>query len=271
QCIPRFVGPTTYPASAGTYFLAVGDLNNNGHLDIVATNNKSATITVFYNNGHGRFHRQKTYSTGGTGSDVDTLTLADLNHNGYLDILAPNYGLDYIGIFLNRRDGTFAPQVILSTGAGSGPISVATAYLNHDRYLDIVVANSKGNNIGVIFSRGRNLYAPMVTYSTGSNSAPRSVAVADLNGDHKYDIIVANRDGNNIGVFFNQRGGIFDPQIVYSTGSGSLPRSVSIADLNGDHKLDVICVNSGTNTIAIFLNSAREILYRMVYNNWGFI
>ncbi|CAF3431179.1 unnamed protein product [Rotaria sp. Silwood2] len=255
KCIPTFVGPTNLPTPAGTYFLAVGDLNNDGDLDIVAANNKSASITVFNNNGRGSFGGQRTYSTGGSGSEVNSVILADLDCNGYLDIMAPDFGLNYISIFLNQRDGTFASHVILPTGAGSAPISIATAYLNRDRYLDIVVANNRGNNVGIFLTTGRNSYAPMITYSTGSNSSPRSVVVGDLNGDHKDDIIVANRDGNNIGVFFNRGGGIFGSQIVYPIGSGSLPRAVLVADLNDDRKLDVVCVNSGTNSITIFLNS----------------
>ncbi|CAF0939462.1 unnamed protein product [Rotaria sordida] len=253
--IPRFVRQTNYQANAGTYFLEVADFNNDRSLDIVASNNVSGTISIFYNKGNGRFYSQKIYSTGGKGSDVDTLTVADLNCDGYVDIIAPNYGLDYIGIFKNKRGGTFAPQVTLFTGAGSGPISVDTAYLNKDRYPDIVVANNKVDNIGVLLSKGPGIFDSMVTYSTGPGSAPRSLVLADLNCDHKDDVIVANRGGSNIGVLFNQGGGKFGSLTTYSTGAGSSPRAVAVVDLNGDDKLDVVCINTGTNNIYIFFNS----------------
>ena len=81
------------------------------------------------------------------------------------------------------------------------PISVATADLNADNKLDIIVANAGTNNVGVLLNIGNGTFIPQVTYSTGS--FPNFVTVADINGDGRSDIIVANRNGNNVGVFLS--------------------------------------------------------------------
>ena len=64
-------------------------------------------------------------------------------------------------------------------------------------------------------------------------------------GDGKPDLIVANEYSNNIGILLGNGDGTFQAQKTFSTGSNSYPRSVAVADLNGDGKLDLVAaVNS---------------------------
>ncbi|CAF4045528.1 unnamed protein product, partial [Rotaria magnacalcarata] len=86
----------------------------------------------------------------------------------------------------------------------------------------------------------------------GSGSGPCYVATADVNGDGKCDIIVANAASNNASVLLNVGNGTFLTQTTYLT--GSVPTCVAAADVNGDNKLDIIVANSGSNSIGILLN-----------------
>ncbi len=95
-------------------------------------------------------------------------------------------------------------------------------------------------------------FTAQTTYSTGNGSQPESVAVADVNGDNKTDIIVANWDSGNVGVFLNTGNGTFTNQTTYST--GSTPYSVAAADVNGDNKPDIVVANQASNNVGVFLS-----------------
>ncbi|CAF2592068.1 unnamed protein product [Rotaria sp. Silwood2] len=214
----------------------------------------AGTISILLNRGDGTYNPQVVYTTGGTASHPEGVTASDLNGDGNLDIIVANYGANNIGIFMGTGVGTYAPQVAVATGAGSGPQAVAASDVNGDGNADIIVANFDGNKVGVFLGTGHGTFSPQVTYPTDAGSRPRSVVVADLNDDNKGDIIVANREGSYVAVFFNKGDGTFYPQVKYSTGAGSWPRSVVVADVNGDGTLDVIVANSRTNNVGIFLN-----------------
>ena len=80
-----------------------------------------------------------------------------------------------------------------------------------------------------------------------------SVAIGDLNGDGKSDIVVANYDQNTVSVLLGQGDGTFAPAAAFSAGAN--PRSISIGDLNGDGKPDLAVVNSASNTVSVLLGS----------------
>src|SRR5205814_1914064 len=94
-------------------------------------------------------------------------------------------------------------------------------------------------------------FAAKVDYPTGSN--PVSVAAADLNGDGKPDLAVANLGGNTVSVLLNNGNGTFAARVDYTT--GSTPWSVAAADLNGDGKPDVAVANINDNTVSLLLNN----------------
>ena len=83
---------------------------------------------------------------------------------------------------------------------------------------------------------------------------PSSVAVADLNGDRKRDLAVANESGT-VSVLLNVGGGRFKNRRQYR--AGRRPASVVIADFNGDHKPDLAVANSGASSISILLNTGE--------------
>jgi hypothetical protein len=82
--------------------------------------------------------------------------------------------------------------------------------------------------------------------------APHSVAAADLNGDGKPDLAVANRDADNVSVLLNNGDGTFAPGPGFPAGDD--PYSVAAADLNGDGKPDLAVANAGASTVSVLLN-----------------
>ncbi len=93
----------------------------------------------------------------------------------------------------------------------------------------------------------------MTTYTTDVGSHPHSVAVSDLNNDGWSDVVVANYGTDNVGILLGRSYGVLDTMMTCSTGIGSAPYSVAIADFNNDTHLDIVFTNSETNNIAILL------------------
>src|SRR5256885_667338 len=101
--------------------------------------------------------------------------------------------------------------------SSSQPRSVAVADLNNDHHLDIVIANYGTNSIGILLGFGNGSFQDQTTYSTGYDSIPYSLAVADFNKDNQLDIAVANYGTDNIGILLGYSNGTFASQITYTT------------------------------------------------------
>ena len=95
----------------------------------------------------------------------------------------------------------------------------------------------------------------MNTYATGNGSRPHSVAVGDVNNDHRMDIVVANYGTDNVGVLLGRSDRKFSSINTYSTGTGSAPYCVGIADFNKDNYLDIVVTTSETDNLVIFLGN----------------
>jgi hypothetical protein len=98
-------------------------------------------------------------------------------------------------------------------------------------------------------------FAPAVSYNAGNNANPLSLAVADLNGDGKRDIITGNNGSSTVGVLLGTGTGTFQAVATTSTGSGSMPSDIAVADVNADGKPDVLTTNYGTNSVSVLLGT----------------
>ncbi len=230
---------------------AVGDLNNDGWLDFVVANAEGENVGVFLGLGNGTFSSQTNYSTGG-GSYLGGIAVADLNKDNHLDIIVCNFQNSTIGIFLGFGNGTFSNQTTYTTGHDSFPLGIAIGDFNNDSWLDIVVTSDVGNNIDIFLANDEGTFSSVTSFSTGYGSKPGSVAVGDFNNDHQLDIVVANANSSNLGVFIGYGNGTFSAMISYLTGSGSVPQTVVVDDFNNDGRLDLIAVNTGTDNICVF-------------------
>ncbi|MEI6882413.1 MAG: FG-GAP-like repeat-containing protein, partial [Bacteroidota bacterium] len=144
----------------------------------------------------------------------------------------------------------------LDFATGISPISPSIGDFDGDNKLDLVTVNSSNSSVSVLRNTsiiGAINFATKIDFTTGM--VPKSVAISDLDGDGKLDLAVTNELSNTISIFRNTSnlGSIsFSSKVDFPTGSG--PASVSICDLDGNSKPDLIIANGGTNTISIIRN-----------------
>jgi hypothetical protein len=96
--------------------------------------------------------------------------------------------------------------------------------------------------------------APGSPVTVGTN--PRSVAAADLNGDGKPDLAVANSNSNDVSVLLGDGAGGFNAAAGSPVAAGTNPVSLAAADLNGDGKPDLAVANSNSSNLTILLHTA---------------
>jgi hypothetical protein len=249
-----FAAMITYSTGVGSapYSVAVADFNNDNRTDIVSANSGTNNIGILLGYSNGSFATMITYSTGDYSMPYG-VAVGDFNNDGRLDIVVANFGTSTVGIFLGYGNGNFESQVTYSTGYQSWPWSVVTGDFNNDNQSDIATANFNANNVGILLGYGNGSFVTMVKYSSGDGSYPVCVRVGDFNNDNKSDVAVANYGSNDFVVLFGFGDGTFLSGSTYSTGTGSLPMSLAIADFNNDTRLDIVVANSRSNNLLIFL------------------
>lgn len=248
-----FQSQVTYAAGSDPKGVALGDFNGDGYLDIAVadyTYNSSPNLRVFLNNGDGTFAASTNYNAGDDWPQ--SVSVADVNGDGILDLVTGNYALGSLsnaGVLLGKGDGTFQSAKVYLTGASySGLKSATVADVNGDGYPDILAANFGSNTVGVLLNNGDGTYASVVEY--GTDSRPSSVAVADVTGDGKLDLIVGSDNTTTpLRVFPGKGDGTFQTAISYPIGNNNT--TVAVADLNGDGIADILAVSTTASTLEV--------------------
>jgi len=230
--------------------VAVADLNGDGRLDVaVANTGVSRSVSVLLGTGDGSLGAKTDYPTG---SNPDVVAIADLNADGIPDLAVTLHTANVVSIFLGNGDGTFGGK--RDCGTGLSPRAVAIGDLNRDGKPDLAVTNSGTNEehtVSVLLGIGDGSFGAKNDYGVGLR--PASVAIADLDGDERPDLAVAN-GSNTVSVFLGNGDGTFGLKSDYGAGRGLT--SVAIGDVSGDGMPDLVLATRQPSAVTVLLGKA---------------
>jgi FG-GAP-like repeat/FG-GAP repeat len=228
-----------YPTS-----IAIGDLNGDGKADLAVANSGDSSaglmgdVGILLNMGSGTFVAYN-YPAG---TSPVALAIGDLNGDGKPDLAVASGAA--VSVLLNNGSGGFAAAA--SYGTGTRPYSVAIGDLNGDGKPDLAVTNLNVSGASVLLNVGNGTFAAAVDYgySSDSGSYLGTVAIGDLNGDGKPDLVAAAPASpcGTLAVWLNLGNGSFRSPFNLTVGQDPAS-SVVLGDLNGDGKPDLIVPN----------------------------
>ncbi|MCC6363758.1 MAG: VCBS repeat-containing protein [Bryobacterales bacterium] len=242
-----FYAAPAYSLGGDPTAVIAADLNGDGKPDIAVSN---WGVDVLMGQGGGTLASAVHYDAldqYNTPLSLSSIVAGDFNKDGKVDIAGPGY------LFRGNGNGTF--QAATTFEAGPHPGALAAGDLNNDSKLDLVSAqgtrstNSGQTTVVALLGNGSGGFAVPVPYTSGTN--PVAAALADLNGDGKLDLVAVNNgsfgtpaNNGGVAVLLGNGNGTFQTAVSYAVGVN--PAAITIGDLNGDGKPDLVVATSST-------------------------
>ena len=240
----------SFVESSKVFAVATGDFDNDGDLDLADLTREA--LSVFWNDGSLDFSR-KSLIPRPTGSGDDDLLAADLNADGSDDLVVAHAGQDAVIFYPGSEDGNLVALDPLAVG--DSPRHVRAGDIDGDGDPDLVTANRISSDVSVLINR--SMTGESIDFFVAASAAvggkPRSLALADLDGDGLSDVVTGNKDTTEI--LINGGDGRSFAASTFVTSSFAL----ETADMDGDAAIDIISVGQASETISVLINNGSGI------------
>ena len=246
----RFVRPRTVPVPFWVSALGAADLNRDGRMDLVVTGrvdgSSSLPVTeVLWNR-----------SAGWRAQKIDAayylaIRFADINGDGRLDIVPTAYGSSAtpsVRLYLNDGHGGFTTRTVqVATQGIDAPDAITAGDVTGDHRADLVFVNgwnSPRSHLAVMAGSASGTLAAATIYP--SYDLPNAVAIADLNGDHRNDVVVLHDTFMKVGVYYQAAGGTLGTEQLLDVPHGAYgPNGVAVGAIDPGSRPDIAIADGG--------------------------
>jgi hypothetical protein len=217
--------------------IAIGDVDNDGTLDLVTANYGDSTISFLKGVGYGPFEDANNYDTGIAPTSV---AIGKLNNDNVNDVVVGCSGENVINYFYGSGFSA-APLGLPQDYHTQGPVwAVGVGDLNQDNKNDIAFSAIDGYGVGVAFNNGSGSFGQNTFLSSAFQSSVP--AIADFDGDGDMDV-AALTSSDAVTIFRNDDGTLVNAGFYYFGGlSVGDAQALQAADVDNDGKIDLVGV-----------------------------
>ena len=221
--------------------IAIADVDLDGNPDVIATGQSG--VYLLKGNGDGTLHGASNPLSFGYYPQYRTVVrIADVNSDGYPDLIVTNPQSPKIEVLLGNGDGTFQAAVAAASFP-SGPIQdLGVGDFNGDGIPDVAVSGTSGNTIGVFLGAGDGTFVQSAVYEMYASQ----ITIADVNKDGHPDIVGGAGLQN---VLLGNGDGTFRRPTATALDAPLAPSGISswaaVTDVNGDGEADIVSTYGG--------------------------
>jgi hypothetical protein len=230
--------------------LSFADVNSDGKLDIITSNQEAKSVSVLLGDGKGGF-----VAVAGSpfpaGGNPYPHAIGDLNGDGAPDIVTPNVQEGTMGVLLGDGKGSFRMAAGAPMRVAPRPYYAALADVNRDGHLDAALSHDDITLLSVLLGDGKGGFRAAPGSPVDLRARGWMILLRDANGDGRLDIITSATNGVYV-LLGDGRGG-FTPAPGSPFPAGRGPWSLGAGDLNGDGKLDIVTANNEGNSVTVLL------------------
>jgi cysteine-rich repeat protein len=241
----------TTPTPVGITSLAAADFDENGYLDTLAEfRGKKQPPLLMLGALGGRFTLAPPLPVE---PGVADFAIADVDEDLHQDLVSCTAASSpTCRVFYGTGAGAFVGTPLpTAPSIGRDIRGVAAEDIDGDGYTDLAGVSRQDSRVVVHFGG-----PTPSSLGLDTGEIPEAMAVADLNNDGSRDLLVANAGSQDISIFINTGGRTFTTLARIKLPSGTGHVALAVGDIDGDDKKDLAVIQSESNRLTIFLNTA---------------